>query len=221
MFRFLRFLMIAYRYGLWQRRFGGSPAAIHQQIRINGENAEIIGVMPRGFAFPYRAVEVWVPLLANILPELAQSHDNHFLFVVGRLRPGVSVLQARAEIDGFVSRYKQQHPEEVSGKGGNVVSLRDYLVHDVRTSLLVLLGAVGCVLIIACVNVANLLLTRAAGRTREIAIREAVGASRGQIIRQLLAESVLLALLGAGCGLLLAGIITPMRTPCCLRVRSR
>ena len=195
-------------YSLWQRRFGGSPAVIHQQIRLNGENAEIIGVMPRGFAFPYRTVDVWVPLLANITPELAQSHDNHFLFVVGRLRPGVSVTQARSEIDGFVSRYKRMHPEEVSGKGGNVVLLRDYLVRDVRTSLLVLLGAVGCVLIIACVNVANLLLTRAAGRAREIAIREAVGASRGQIIRQLLTESVLLALLGAGCGLFLAGIIT-------------
>src|SRR6185312_11783821 len=194
-------------YSLWQRRFGGSPGVIHQQIRLNGENAEVIGVMPRGFAFPYRTVDVWVPLLANIPPELAQSHDNHFLFVVGRLRPGVSVTQARSEIDGFVSRYKRMHPEEVSGKGGNVVLLRDYLVHDVRTSLLVLLGAVGCVLIIACVNVANLLLTRAAGRTREIAIREALGANRGRIIRELLTESVLLGLLGAGCGLFLADMI--------------
>jgi predicted permease len=195
-------------YSLWQRRFGGSPAVIHQQIRLNGENAEIIGVMPRGFAFPYRTVDVWVPLLANITSESAQSHDTHFLFVVGRLRSGVSVTQARAEIDGFVSRYKQMHPEEVSGKGGNVVLLRDYLVHDVRTSLLMLLGAVGCVLLIACVNVANLLLTRAAGRTREIAIREALGANRARIIRELLAESVLLSLLGAGGGLFLAGLIT-------------
>jgi len=195
-------------YSLWQRRFGASPAVVHQQIRLDGENAEIIGVMPCGFAFPYRTVDVWVPLLANITPELAQSHDNHFLFVIGRLRPGIPVAQARAEIDGFVSRYKRTHPEEVSGKGGNVVLLRDYLVHDVRTSLLVLLGAVGCVLIIACVNVANLLLTRAAGRAREIAIREALGASHGRIIRELLTESVLLGMSGAGCGLFLAHTIT-------------
>jgi predicted permease len=194
-------------YSLWQRRFGGSPDVIHRQIRLNGENSEIVGVMPRGFAFPYRTVDIWVPLLANITPEQQQSHDNHFLFVVGRLRAGVSVAQARAEIDGFVARYKQAHPAEVSGKGGNVVVLQDYLVQDVRTSLLVLLGAVGCVLIIACVNLANLLLTRAAGRTREIAIREAIGASRGQIIRQLLTESVLLSLAGAAGGLLLASFV--------------
>ncbi len=195
-------------YSLWQRRFGGSPDVLHQQIRLDGENSEIVGVMPRGFAFPYRTVDIWEPLLANITPEEQQSHDSHFLLVVGRLLPGVSVAQARAEIDGFVARYKQAHPAEVSGKGGNVVGLQDYLVHDVRTSLLILLSAVGCVLIIACVNVANLLLTRAAGRTREIAIREAIGASRGQIIQQLLTESIVLALAGAAIGLLLATSIT-------------
>ena len=201
-----RVAVISYR--LWQHRFGGSPDVIHRQIRLDGENSEIVGVMPRGFAFPYRTVDIWVPLLANITPEQQQSHENHFLLVVGRLRPGVSVAQARAEIDGFVARYHHAHPAEVSGKGGNVVALRDYLVHDVRTSLLVLLGAVGCVLIIACVNVANLLLTRAAGRTREIAIREAIGASHAQIIWQLLTESVLLAFAGAAAGLLLASVIT-------------
>ncbi|MDQ2840976.1 MAG: ABC transporter permease [Acidobacteriota bacterium] len=194
-------------YSLWQRRFGGSPDVIHKQIRLNGENSEIVGVMPRGFAFPYRTVDVWVPLLAQIRPDQQKSHSNHFLLVIGRLRPSVSVSQAKAEIDGFAVRYKRAHPEEFSGRGGNVVALQEYLVHDVRTSLLVLLGAVGCVLIIACVNVANLLLTRAAGRTREIAVREAIGASRGQILRQLLTESVLLALAGAAAGLLLASFI--------------
>ncbi len=195
-------------YSLWQRRFGGSPSVVHQQIRLDGENHEIIGVMPRGFAFPYRTVDVWVPLLAKITPEQQESHSNHFLLLIGRLLPGVSIAQAKAEINGFAVRYKREHPEEISGKGGNVVLLQDYLVHDVRNALLVLLGAVGCVLIIACVNIANLLLTRAAGRTREIAIRGAIGASQGQIIRQLLTESVLLALAGAAGGLLLASSIT-------------
>ena len=195
-------------YNLWQRRFGGSPSVVHKQIRLNGENSEIVGVMPRGFAFPYRTVDIWVPLLANITPEQQQTHDNHFLTVIGRLRPGVSVATARAEIDAFAWRYKKEHPEEFSGKGGNVTLLQDYLVHDVRKSLLVLLAAVGCVLIIACVNVANLLLTRAAGRTRELAVRAAIGASAGQIVRQLLTESVLLALAGAACGLFLARSMT-------------
>lgn len=195
-------------YGLWQRRFGGSAGVIHRQIRLDGENHEIVGIMPRGFAFPYRTVDVWVPLLAFITPEQQKTHSNHFLLVIGRLRPGVSIEQARAEIDGIASRYQRTHPNEVSGKGGNVVALQKYLVQNVRTSLLVLLGAVGCVLIIACVNIANLLLTRSAGRTREIAIREAIGASRASIIRQLLTESILLSLLGACGGVLLASFVT-------------
>ena len=195
-------------YDLWQHRFGGSPDVIHRQIRLDSEQYDIIGVMPRGFAYPYRTVQAWVPLQRYLEPEQLASHDIHMLMVVGRLRPGVAVAQGRAEIDGIVRRYRQQHPEAVMGKGGNVVPLYDYSVRGVRTSLLVLFAAVGCVLIIACVNVANLLLTRAMGREREVAIRAAVGATRGRIIRQLLTESVILSLLGAGCGLLLASLAT-------------
>lgn len=198
--------VISYR--LWQERFGAAPDILHRQIRLDGENHEIVGVMPRGFAYPYQTTDIWVPLLAKILPETQQNHSGHFLQVVGRLRSGVSVEQARAEIDGFAWRYKREHPQEFSGRGGNVVPLHDYLVRDVRKSLLVLLGAVGCVLLIACVNVANLLLARAAGRAREVAIREAVGASRGRIFRQLLTESILLSLLGGGAGVLVATFIT-------------
>jgi predicted permease len=195
-------------YGLWQQRFGASRDIIGKQIRLDGENHQVIGVMPPGFAFPYRTVQVWMPLLANITPQQQISHSNHFLLVVGRLRSGVSMAQAKAEIDTLATRYKRTHPAEISGQGGNVVALQTYLVQGVRTSLLILLGAVGCVLLIACVNVANLLLARAAGRTREVAIREAVGASRARIIRQLLTESILLALAGAASGAFLAGFIT-------------
>jgi predicted permease len=195
-------------YDLWQRRFAHSPEVIHRQIRLDDEQYDIVGVMPRGFGYPYRTVKVWVPLQRYLSAEQLQTHGDHMLTVVGRLRPGVSVEQGRSEIDGIVRRYKQQHPEEVMGKGGNVVSLYRYSVKDVRTSLLILFGAVGCVLIIACVNVANLLLTRALGRQREVAIRTAVGATRGRIIRQLLTESIILSLLGAACGLFLASLAT-------------
>ncbi len=195
-------------YDLWQRRFAHSPDVIHRQIRLDNEQYDKVGVMPRGFGYPYRTVKVWVPLQRYLSAEQLQTHGDHMLTVVGRLRPGVSVEQGRSEIDGIVRRYKQQHPEEVMGKGGNVVSLYRYSVKDVRTSLLILFGAVGCVLIIACVNVANLLLTRALGRQREVAIRAAVGATRGRIIRQLLTESIILSLLGAACGLFLASFAT-------------
>jgi len=195
-------------YGLWQRRFAGSPEVLGHAIRLDNEDYQIIGILPRWFVYPSRTTQVWVPLEQHVPPKQLASHENHFLDVIGRLRPGVSVEQGRTEIDGLQKRYKHAHPEAIAGKGANVVSLGDMTVRDIRTSLLVLFGAVVCVLIIACVNVANLLLAQALGRQREVAIRAAVGASRGRIISQLLTESVLLAVLGGMVGLGVASFST-------------
>src|SRR3984893_9985848 len=154
--------------------------------------------------YPSRTTQVWVPLEQHVTRKQLASHEIHFLDVIGRLRARVSIEQGRAEIDGIQKQYKHAHPEAVAGKGANVVSLGEMTVRDVRTSLLVLFGAVICVLIIACVNVANLLLAQAMGRQREVAIRAAIGASRARIVGQLLTESVLLAMLGGVLGLAVA-----------------
>ena len=191
-------------YELWKQRFAGSREVLHRQIRLDENNYSIVGVMPEGFHFPRRDVQVWVTLNRSLTPENLQSYSNHFLYVVGRLRDGYGSNQAQAEIDAFVKHSRQDHPTEIIGQGATVIRLDSYLIHDVRTSLLVLLGAVGCLLLIACVNIANLLLTRAFGRQREVAIRSAIGATRARIIGQLLIESTAVSLAGAVAGLIIA-----------------
>jgi len=195
--------LVVISYGLWQRRFGGSADVIGKSIRLDGDDHQVIGVMPRDFLFPHRIVEVWRPFLAGLPPQQQIRHDLHNLSVIARLRTGVSVEQAYAELDGIAARYKKDHPDEATGKGANVIPFHRQLVQNVRSSLIVLLAAVGCVLLIACVNIASLLLTRAASRTREISIRAALGAGRGRIVRQLVTESVILALAGGVLGVLL------------------
>jgi len=205
-----RVAMISYY--LWRNRFGGASDIIGKKIRVDGLDCQIVGVMPRGFAFPSRTTEIWLPLATFIAPEREKRHDQHFMHAVARLRSGVSVQQARAELDGINARYYREHPNDVIAKGANVVPFQDSLVHDVRKSLLILLGAVSCVLLIACVNVANLLLARSAGRVREVSIRSAIGASRGRIFSQLLTESLLLSIVGGAVGLVLAGWIADFLT---------
>jgi predicted permease len=191
-------------YALWQRRFGGATDVIGKQIRINGENNEVVGVMPRTFSFPNRSIEVWQPLLTYFSPDRQQRHDMHFLLVVGRLRAGVTLGQAQAELSAIEGRYHAAHPDEVTGIAATVATLHESLVRDVRRPLVILFCAVSCVLLIACINVANLLLARATERSREVSIRAAMGARRGRIVRQLITESVLLSLAGGAIGAVLA-----------------
>jgi putative ABC transport system permease protein len=189
-------------YGLWQRLFGGKPDALQKEIVLNGEKYQIIGVMPADFTFPSSA-ELWVPFW-DMDPAKLPHRGSYAFHAIGRLKPGVTPQQARADLQSIAQRLSQQYPNSNRGVGANVIELREQLVGNVRPALLVLLGAVALVLLIACVNVANLLLARASTRRREIALRLALGARPGRVIRQLLTESVLLSALAALPGLFLA-----------------
>ena len=189
-------------YGLWQRRFAGDRNVVGRRVSLDGAEYTIIGVMPRAFQFaPFWATraELWAPLALG--PRLADRNGSS-LRVFGRLRPGVSLAQARSDVHAVAARLEQQFPG--SNRNVTVTPLMDLVVGDVRTPLVMLLVAVGLVLLISCANVAHMLLARAAARSREVAVRCALGASRGRVIRQLLAESLMLAAIGGAAGLLLA-----------------
>jgi putative ABC transport system permease protein len=192
-------------HALWQRRFGSDPGVIGRAVTLNGESYTVVGVMPPFVQLPgfeNRNDQLWVPIAFPA--EEAAERGNHFLEVIARLKPGVELKQARAEMDAIAGRLEQQYPTYNKRRGAVVVPLHEQVVGEIKPALLILLGAVGFVLLIACTNVANLLLARAAVRQKEIALRLALGASRSRLTRQFLTESVLLALFGAGLGLLLA-----------------
>jgi putative ABC transport system permease protein len=184
-------------YTLWQRLFGADSSIVGRTVRIEGDDCSIVGVMPEGFNFPDEA-EAWLPIA------ISAKRDNAYLRVIARLQSRATEAKAQSELATIAGRLEQQFPDTNRGLSVDLVPLQKYVVGDVRTSLLIFLGAVSFVLLIACANVANLLLARAAGRQKEMAIRAAMGASRWRIVRQLLSESLLLAALGGVAGLALA-----------------
>ena len=192
---------------LWRSGFGSDPTIVGQTISLDQHAFTVVGVLPGNFRPPITAsdTQLWVPLLQDaVAAQLRDHRSGHYLMSMGRLKPGVTPAQAQAEMDSIEKALEQQYPDDNKGWGVRLVSLQSYLVGNVQTALLVILGAVGLVFLIACANVANLQLARAASCGREVSIRVALGASRPRLIRQFLTESILLSLAGGAAGLALA-----------------
>lgn len=203
--------VVVLSHATWKNRFASNPRIIDQQVTINNQSHTIVGVMPANFQFPVGfgymgkvlndPIDLYVPIAA---PAEEAARGHYSFFAIGRLKPGVTINQAQAEMSGIESRLEQQYPDTNTGIGIKLISTQEQTVKEIRPALLVLLGAVAFLLLIACANIANLLLVRSAARQKEFAIRAALGASRLRVLRLLLTESVLLSVAGGALGLLLA-----------------
>jgi predicted permease len=189
-------------YRLWQRRFGGDRGLVGRAVRMNGQMFTVVGIMPPGFQYPDRRIELWLPL--GLSPQLKSRRNSHFLYAVGRMRPGAGLHAAQSDMSGVAHALAAEFPATNRGIGIVVVPLRDEVLGQSRTAFTILLLSAMCVLLIACANVSNLLLARAAGRTREFAVRRALGAGPGRLARQIVTENLMLAGAGGALGLLLA-----------------
>jgi putative ABC transport system permease protein len=198
--------VVVLSHALWRQRFGSDPEIVGQQIRLDGQGHTVVGVMPAGFRFPAASTQLWVPTMINPADRI-DLWSLGLGQLVGRLRTGVTIEQAAAEVGTLAPQMRELFPWNMPaeyGTSATVMPLQQRMVGDMRPTLLVLLGAVGFVLLIACANVANLLLARATARQKELAIRAALGAGRWRVVRQVLTESLLLAVIGGGAGILLA-----------------
>ena len=195
--------VVVLSYGFWQRVFGGVRDVVGRSVQLNGEPYQIVGVATNGFGIANK-VDVWTPMAFKPDETANNARGGHYISVYGRLKSGVTFQQAKAELEVIANQLAVQYPDPQKGWGIFMMPMQDYQVRDVKPVLYTLLGAVGCVLLIACANLANLLLARATARHREISIRAALGAGRGRLIRQLLTESVVLAVCGGVAGVVLA-----------------
>ena len=199
-----RVVMISY--GLWQRHFAGDPAIVGREIWLNDQKYTVLGVMPRGMTFPQKS-ELWLPLA--LAPREWADRGWHLLRIFARLRPGVTLAQSNREMKSIAAQLAAEYPETNTNLGVYVLDLRDQLVGDLKPALWAVAAGVACVLLIACANLAGLLLTRASGREREFAVRVALGAGRVRLIRQALIESLVLGVLGGGAGIVIALLALP------------